>query len=137
MIKVALLLWLVSSASIANTNFTLLNEGLRPYDGDTIMTSYRPVEGLKPVSIRINGIDTPEIRGRCAEEIEMAKKAKASVVFEVKKGPVTFYPLKWDKYGGRIIADVYSNDGTNVAQMLLQSGLARPYDGGAKRSWCK
>ena len=137
MLKVAISLCLVSSLAFANNQFVLEPDGLRVYDGDTIMTSYRPIDGLKAISIRINGIDTAEMRGKCASENELARRAKAIVVNEVKKGPVTIIPLEWDKYGGRVIADVYSNDNTNIAQKLLEQKLARPYDGGAKQSWCE
>ena len=41
----------------------------------------------------------------------------------------------WDKFGGRIDADVFIN-GENFAQMQIDKGLARPYFGEKKKSWC-
>jgi len=44
--------------------------------------------------------------------------------------------LKWDKYGGRALADVFL-DHQSLAQSLISAGLARPYKGEAKQSWCE
>jgi micrococcal nuclease len=48
------------------------------YDGDTCRFN---IPGLHPiigenVSIRLNGIDTPEIRGKCQNEKQLAKTGK-------------------------------------------------------------
>ena len=43
---------------------------LRNYDGDTItfnLPGLHPIIGEK-ISIRVNGIDTPEIQGKCEKE---------------------------------------------------------------------
>ena len=49
---------------------------------------------------------------------------------------IQFDNLKWDKYGGRVLVDVYL-DGKSYKDEIINAGLARPYDGGAKESWCK
>ena len=38
--------------------------------------------------------------------------------------------------GGRVLADVKTSDGQDPAQNLISKGLAKPYDGGKKSSWC-
>ena len=50
------------------------------YDGDTCyITAKTFPESLQKMSIRILGIDTPEIKGECKEEKELAlKKSQAS-----------------------------------------------------------
>lgn len=56
-------------------------EYVRNYDGDTVtfnLPKLHPLIGSK-VSIRINGIDTPEIRGKCQQEKELAKTAQGFV----------------------------------------------------------
>ena len=89
------------------------------------------------MTVRILGIDTPELRGKCAKEKELAMKAKifANLVFlEARK--IEFKDLKWDKYGGRILSNVYI-DGYLYADMIINEQLARPYDGGKKEGWCE
>ena len=48
---------------------------------------------------------------------------------------IEFRNLKWDKYGGRILADVYI-DGMSYKHEIIEAGLAREYDGGKKLGWC-
>ena len=54
---------------------------IRNYDGDTItftLPGLHPIIGEK-ISIRVNGIDTPEIRGKCEKEKYDTKQAKEMV----------------------------------------------------------
>ena len=54
---------------------------VRNYDGDTItfnLPGLHPIIGEK-INIRVNGIDTPEIRGKCEKEKYDAKQAKEMV----------------------------------------------------------
>ena len=48
---------------------------------------------------------------------------------------ITFSEIKWDKYGGRIVAKVMINE-TDLGQELVRGGLARVYNGEKKKSWC-
>ncbi len=41
---------------------------------------------------------------------------------------------EWGKFGG-ILATVLS-DGRDVAERMIEAGLARPYNGGRKEGWC-
>lgn len=109
------------------------------YDGDTIMIE---VPALPPelsrLSVRLRGIDTPEIGGRakCRLEREWGIAARDFVRERVMGREVRFTDLGWDKYGGRIDAFVWV-DGGNLSEMLIAAGLARPYDGRSKRKgWC-
>jgi len=109
-------------------------------DGDTVkfQVGFLPSE-LKPfLSVRINGVDTPEKkpRNKCDKEDELAQKASKftkDAVAAAKSIKVSIHG--WDKYGGRILGDVYL-DGKSLSTMLIQSGNAREYHGEAKQSWC-
>jgi len=107
------------------------------YDGDTcyVWANSLP-EPLNKMSVRILGIDTPEIKGECKEEKELALKGRelANNLFRNAKS-IEFKNLQWDKYGGRILVDV-EIDGKNYADQVIEAGLARPYFGGKKESWC-
>lgn len=108
------------------------------YDGDTcyIDVPFLP-DSLRKMSIRILGIDTPEIRAKCDEEKKLALEARAlaNKLFREAKD-IEFANLKWDKYGGRVLVDVYL-DGKLYKDEIINAGLARPYDGGTKEEWCK
>lgn len=107
------------------------------YDGDTCYIIYDSLpESLQKMSVRILGIDTPEIKGDCAEEKELALKGRefANLAF-TSANKIEFKDLKWDKYGGRILSNVYL-DGILYSDSIIAEGLARSYDGGKKLSWC-
>ncbi|MBL9036589.1 MAG: thermonuclease family protein [Rhodospirillaceae bacterium] len=108
-------------------------------DGDTLAVALPGLPAaLNPVAIRVRGIDTPETGGRakCAAERKLASRATDFTRDAVRHGrQVEFAAPSWDKYGGRIDADVWI-DGTSLARQLIDAGLARAYDGGKRRGWC-
>lgn len=107
------------------------------YDGDTFrvnIAGYPDVVGHR-VSVRVFGIDTPEMRGKCPAEKEAAQKAKQFTVEKLRSGKkIELRNLRRDKYF-RLLAEVYI-DNNSLAEMLIKSGLAIPYDGGTKKGWC-
>ena len=107
------------------------------YDGDTFKVD---LEGIHPllgddISIRINGIDTPEIRGgddRVKELAEQARDMAAETLMGAER--IELRNPGRGKYC-RIVADVYA-DGESLAEKLKAAGLAKDYDGeGAKPEW--
>lgn len=108
------------------------------YDGDTFYINMPglPVE-LQKIGVRVRGIDTPEMRSKCPAEAHNAQAAKAFTQRAIAsaRGRVTLQGLKWDKYGGRVDADVYIN-GQKLSDMMITRGYARPYNGGKRAGWC-
>lgn len=112
---------------------------LRNYDGDTITVDLPRIHPLlgQAISIRINGIDAPEIKGRCDRETRLAEEAKA-VVTALLSGSkrIVLVDVGRDKYF-RIDATVTA-DGVDVGAELVRRGLAVKYDGGTKtHRWCE
>ena len=112
----------------------------RVVDGDTVefQAAFLPPP-LKPVlSIRVYGVDTPEkgFRAQCPSEAERGAAASEftkKAIANSKQRYVTL--MSWDKYGGRVLGDVYL-DGQSLRALLIQNGYAREYYGEAKQSWC-
>lgn len=109
------------------------------YDGDTFranIVGYPAIVGER-IGIRVNGIDTPEMRGKCEKEKVLARKAKQFAVAALRgASTIELRRMKRGKYF-RIVADVYV-DGRNLADQLVRAGLAVAYDGGTKnKDWCK
>lgn len=111
-------------------------QNLVAYDGDTVRTTIRPFQDLPPLSIRVRGIDTPEIRGKCDAEKAKAQQAKQLMNNLLRGQTITVVPYSWDKYGGRVVADMYGPNNVKISDIMIREGLARPYNGGAKASWC-
>ena len=112
---------------------------LQNYDGDTIrfdLPGYPPIAG-DDIRVRVNGIDTPEIKGKCEKESYDAKQAKEMVADILKDAEqITLKNMERGKYF-RIAADVYA-DGENLADILIEAGVAVQYDGGKKaQKWCE
>ncbi len=106
-------------------------------DGDTIVARARIWLGQEvETRVRLTGIDAPELRGRCAAERRAAERARALLVAAIGGGPVDLLDVGYDKYGGRVVARVRTADGRDLAETLQAAGLARRYDGGARRPWC-
>jgi endonuclease YncB( thermonuclease family) len=107
------------------------------YDGDTFrvdINSLSPIAG-KNIPIRVNGVDTPEILGKCLYEKKLAYKAKDFVVNKLLKAKrIELTNIQRGKYF-RIIADVFV-DGVSLEQELLDNGLAYKYSGKKKLGWC-
>ncbi len=109
------------------------------YDGNTFranINSYPDIIG-KRMAIRINGIDTPEIKTKCIKEKKLARKAKQFTVSKLRNAKIIeLRNIKRGKYF-RIVADVYI-DGINLAKQLIKKDLAVEYHGGKKvKDWCK
>lgn len=112
----------------------------RIIDGDTIEIN---VENLPPplhiIHVRINGIDTPEKNALAKCEKERILGLKASLKLKELIGnskTLLLRNVKYDKYGGRILADVYVNH-IDIGKAMLESKLAVPYKGlGPKHDWC-
>jgi endonuclease YncB( thermonuclease family) len=111
-------------------------------DGDTV----KAVAFLSPyidwkTTVRLRGIDTPEIRGKCPAEKRMAKAAKAYLNSFLKVGDaIELRRVRKGKYAGRIIASLYYKENqrwVNVSKKLLNAGYGRPYNGGKRKGWCR
>jgi endonuclease YncB( thermonuclease family) len=107
------------------------------YDGDTFRANIKDYPAIvgEHMSIRINGIDTPELRGKCDKEKQLARKAKQFTVEQLRSAKaITLKNIKRGKYF-RLIADVYI-DGVNLGEQLIKHDHAVPYTGQAKKNWC-
>ena len=108
---------------------------IKCYDGDTItIASYLPYKNseLYKFSVRINGIDCPEIKSKCVSEKECAQIAKKCVEDKILHKMVRLENVSLEKYG-RILADVYI-DKVSMGDYLVEQRLAVKYEGGTKKS---
>ena len=133
------LLFVIAAPSVAGA--TCYDWPLRSppaYDGDTI---YITMPGLPPelseMLVRVAGVDTPEIRGKCISERVSAIQARDFVIRSLAEAnSVSFCNPKWGKYGKRVVADVVL-DGKSLAATIIERGLGRPYHGGRREGWCQ
>lgn len=112
---------------------------IKVYDGDTITIASKmpyPESPMYRFSVRLNGIDTPEIKGKNADEKEIAKKARDELSTLILNKTVTLKNVQSEKYG-RILAEVYLED-VCLNEWMIEKKFAVKYDGGTKQipeSW--
>lgn len=119
------------------------------YDGDTfkVYLACRYPLFCKQISVRVNGIDCPELRSHDPCEKEAAQKAKRFTRDFLKSGPIILRNCQKDKYF-RLLCDAFvrgQEEGApsrknekSLSETLLREKLAVPYSGGTKPKvdWC-
>ncbi|WP_027574159.1 thermonuclease family protein [Bradyrhizobium sp. WSM1743] len=109
---------------------------VRTIDGDTFLARIRQRDGRDAVvRVRLRGIDAPELKASCQEELDKAEAAARALRDLLGQGGVTITNLGPDKYG-RVLADVTTRQTANVSAALLAGGFVRSYNGGHRDGWC-
>lgn len=110
---------------------------VRVIDGDTLDVLARVWLGQTvQVRVRLDGVDAPELRGRCAGERAQAEEVRSWLVRQLAGRSIALRQVRLGKYAGRVVARVELDGGQDLSVMLLQAGLARPYDGRRRADWC-
>ncbi len=109
---------------------------VRVIDGDTFVAEAHvwPGETVR-VSVRIRGIDAPELHSRCPRERFAAAEARNALAALLGSQKVKITNIGGGKYYGRVLADVETEDG-EVAPVLLSRALVRYYSGGRRQPYC-
>jgi len=114
----------------------LITSVVHVYDGDTFQVSvdtWPRIVGEK-LSVRIYGIDTPEINSTNPKVKFLAIEARDFVRGKLLNArQIELRDIKRDKYF-RIDATVFV-DGEDLGQSLIVLGLAKQYFGGQKPKW--
>lgn len=112
-------------------------EVVRVLDGDTVAVRAHVWPGtIVEVLVRLAGIDTPELKGKCESERQKAIEARGHLERALVSGRALLKDVTFDKYGGRALARVESEDGEDLAARLIAAQLARSYGGKTKQGWC-
>jgi endonuclease YncB( thermonuclease family) len=110
---------------------------IRTIDGDTFEARVHLALGQDVMTrVRLRGIDAPELKAACPEELRLAEAATNALRDLLRQGEVAIYNIGPDKYQGRIVADVATKRTDNVAAALLTAGHVRSYNGGHRNGWC-
>jgi len=107
---------------------------IKVYDGDTITIASKLPNSEQPIyrfSVRLNGIDSAEIKGKTINEKQMAIKSRDALHELIFGKIVHLDKISTEKYG-RILADVYLDE-LHVNKWMLDNKYAVPYDGGTKQ----
>jgi endonuclease YncB( thermonuclease family) len=110
---------------------------LRVADGDSFEARVHVWPGIAITTmVRLRDVDTPELKGRCPYERDMARAARERLAAILAEGAVAVSRIGLDKYGGRVDAAVSTRGTPDVAAALKLAGLGRAYAGGRREGWC-
>ena len=106
---------------------------IKVYDGDTITIASKPYKDypIYRFSVRLNGIDTPELKTKNENEKKHAIIARDALHERIFGKYVELKNVSYEKYG-RLLADVYLDD-ENLNDWLIMNNFATKYDGGTKK----
>lgn len=102
-------------------------------DGDTVTIW---CGGAEFERARLTGFDTPEVFSpQCNAELWQGFRATVALKGALwAAGRIGIFPGRRDRYD-RVLARL-TVDGLSVGNLLIERGLARPYSGGRRSSWC-
>ncbi len=102
-------------------------------DGDTVDLL---CPGRELTRVRVTGFDAPELFSPgCATEAAQALAAQTKLRWTLARAEtLEVIPGGVDRYGRRL-AEIRV-DGRRLADIMVESGHGRPYDGGARAGWC-
>lgn len=103
---------------------------VKVYDGDTITVAVILNKTIYRFSIRLQGIDTPELRSKNPDEKRIAQEIQQHLSLLILHQFVDIQCTGYDKYG-RILANVSLN-GLDISSYLIERRMAVSYDGATK-----
>ena len=111
-------------------------DSISVYDGDTIKCDIDLGFSiiLKKQSVRSLGINCPEIRTKDERERALGYESRDQLRHILEEADVIALQSHGKGKFGRILGTLFA-DGKNVNEMMIDLGLARPYDGGKRSSW--
>ena len=111
---------------------------LRVIDGDSLVVRATIWLGQElETTVRLLGVDTPELRGDCGQERSLATRSRAFTAGLAATGAeISLSDIQLGKFAGRVLARVETAGGVDIGQALIDAGLARIYSGGRRLSWC-
>ena len=121
----------------------IVTEGkvIKVYDCDTItiatkvpyLSTLNESNVMYRFHVRLLGIDTPEMKTKNEDEKTVAHLAQKTLSEMILNKNVSLKNTSLDKYG-RILANVYTDNGIELSKWAIDNRFAVFYDGGTKKS---
>jgi len=113
------------------------------HDGDSVHIIYRVGNTPVRTSIRVLGIDTPELHpGHITDPIlkqaqqAAGEKARQFLASRIEKKLIKIHMVKPDKFGGRVDGFITDPEtGENLSELMVKLGYGKPYNGEKKSEW--
>lgn len=108
---------------------------IKVYDGDTVTVigKLESDQNIYKYSVRLAGIDTPEIKSKCPNESACARFARDCLSECILYKIVQVNFICYDKYG-RLLCEIFK-DSVNITDFMLEKKLGVRYDGNKKQQF--
>ena len=110
---------------------------IKVYDGDTITVAAYPFKNSIPYrfSLRLNGIDTPELRTKCEKEKELGYLVKEKLENKILNKIIYIRDVSTEKYG-RLLCNIFENidDKKSINQWIIDNKMGTVYNGEKKNT---
>lgn len=105
-------------------------------DGDTFEARVTIWLGHEVTTrVRLLGIDAAEMGSDCSEERALAEVSRDALL-RFLGSRVLLSDVRFDKYGGRVLARAHAPGEGDVSEKMLAGGYAIAYEGGRREAWC-
>jgi len=140
MFRFVLLMFLfVSSAEAKEYYGPYQADVVRVVDGDTVELAIHVWPGLvQTIKLRLDGVNTPEKRGKNVSQCEKEAGNKATAFTEYWLSDVetvTVDKVFLGKFAGRAIGQILKGD-ESLSDALISAGHGKHYSGGKRQPWC-
>lgn len=126
----------LSGAPCAASSLAVPADVIAIYESDTVLVDAYPWPGMTlRVVVSLASIDVPRTPGLCRRESRLA--AEARKVTERHIGSlISLNGVRDGSRAGNVLANIQTQSGEDLAQLLIEAGLGRPHDGGESPGWC-
>jgi micrococcal nuclease len=133
---------LLETISIKTAKFTLNGykayaKCVYVYDGDTVHIVFKQPHSTECFKwiIRMNGIDTPEMKSKNVNEKQAAVAARDFLSNLILDKIIIVECGDFDKYG-RLLGELYlEGNPVSLSKQMIEKGYAKAYDGGTKEGF--
>lgn len=115
-------------------NYETFIKIIKIIDGDTITALFKYKDEFYKSNFRLNNIDTAEIHSKNINIKQFALETKQYLFTLIINKILKAKFLNFDKYG-RILIDIFLENGETVSDNLIKGGYAKKYNGGTKEEW--
>lgn len=133
----AALLLILPVASSWSNGLSVPADVIAIYETDTLLVDAYPWPGMTlRVVVRLASLDVPRTPGQCQAESKRAAAARRFTEGQVGS-LISLNGVRDGDDAGSVHANITTQSGLDLAQLLIQSDFARPHDGGETQGWCR
>ncbi|WP_282607242.1 hypothetical protein [Pelagibius sp. Alg239-R121] len=106
------------------------------YESDTVLVDAYPWPGMTlRVVVQLASLDVPRSPGLCQTESKLAADARRFTEREIGS-LISLNGVRDGNDAGSVKANITTQSGKDLAQLLTGANFARPHDGGETLGWC-